>query len=208
VIEVTAEQFAWNVHYPGPDGVFGKTDLSLLDVETNPLGLDRKDPAAKDDITTLNQLYLPANKPVIVKLRSKDVIHSFNLPEFRVKQDAVPGHVAKADVGERTNEHRIGRPQPVFRDLLHAPERSDERPFRAAAERARVRRVYEVHDDARLDVALGRREAPSFERNLQPCRELGKGTLRRADEREAARLRRHGQRRRPGLPARRHHERP
>ena len=57
----------------------------------NPLGLDRTDPAAKDDVTTLNQLYLPVNKPIIVRLRSKDVIHSFGVPEFRVKQDAVPG---------------------------------------------------------------------------------------------------------------------
>ena len=56
-----------------------------------PLGLDRSDPAAKDDVTTVNQLYLPVNKPIIVKLRSKDVIHSFGVPEFRVKQDAVPG---------------------------------------------------------------------------------------------------------------------
>ena len=49
------------------------------------------DPAAKDDVTTLNQLYLPVNKPIIVRLRSKDVIHSFGVPEFRVKQDAIPG---------------------------------------------------------------------------------------------------------------------
>src|SRR5919197_4146978 len=91
VVNVTAEQFAWNVRYAGPDGVFGKTDIKLLDVQSNPLGVDRSDPAAKDDITTLNQLYLPANRPIIVKLRSKDVIHSFNVPEFRVKQDAVPG---------------------------------------------------------------------------------------------------------------------
>ena len=48
-------------------------------------------PAAKDDVTTLNQLYLPAHKPIIVRLRSKDVIHSFGVPEFRVKQDAIPG---------------------------------------------------------------------------------------------------------------------
>ena len=91
VVQVTAEQFAWNVHYPGPDGVFGRTDLKLLDLQSNPLGLDRNDPAAKDDVTTLNQLYLPANKPIIVRLRSKDVIHSFGVPEFRVKQDAIPG---------------------------------------------------------------------------------------------------------------------
>jgi len=91
VVEVTGEQFAWNVHYAGPDGKFGRTDLKLLDLQSNPLGLDRDDPAAKDDVTTLNQLYLPVNKPVIVRLRSKDVIHSFGVPEFRVKQDAVPG---------------------------------------------------------------------------------------------------------------------
>src|SRR5918999_564810 len=91
VVQVTGEQFAWNVHYPGPDGVFGRTDIKLLDSQSNPLGIDRDDPAAKDDVTTLNQLYLPVNKPVVVRLRSKDVIHSFGVPEFRVKQDAVPG---------------------------------------------------------------------------------------------------------------------
>jgi cytochrome c oxidase subunit 2 len=91
VVHLTAEQFAWNVRYAGPDGMFGRTDINMIDVQENPLGVDRSDPAAKDDVTTLNQLYLPANKPVIVKLRSKDVIHSFGVPEFRVKQDAIPG---------------------------------------------------------------------------------------------------------------------
>ena len=91
VVQVTGEQFAWNAHYPGPDRVFGRTDIKLLDLQSNPLGVDRSDPAAKDDITTLNQLYLPVNTQIIVKLRSKDVIHSFGVPEFRVKQDAVPG---------------------------------------------------------------------------------------------------------------------
>jgi cytochrome c oxidase subunit II len=91
VVEVTGEQFAWNVHYPGPDKKFGRTDIKLLDLQANPLGLDRDDPAAKDDVTTLNQMYLPVNRPVIVRLKSKDVIHSFGVPEFRVKQDAIPG---------------------------------------------------------------------------------------------------------------------
>jgi len=91
LVEVTGEQFAWNVHYAGPDGKFGRTDIKLLDLQSNPLGIDREDPAAKDDVTTVNQLYLPVNKPIIVKLRSKDVIHSFGVPEFRVKQDAIPG---------------------------------------------------------------------------------------------------------------------
>ena len=91
VVHVTGEQFAWNVRYAGPDGKFGRTDIKLIDSQENPLGIDRSDPAAKDDVTTLNQLYLPVNKPIIVKLRSKDVIHSFGVPEFRVKQDAIPG---------------------------------------------------------------------------------------------------------------------
>jgi cytochrome c oxidase subunit 2 len=91
VVEVTGEQFAWNIHYAGPDGKFGRTDIKLLDLQSNPLGLDRDDPAAQDDVTTLNQLFLPVNKPIVVKLRSKDVIHSFGVPEFRVKQDAIPG---------------------------------------------------------------------------------------------------------------------
>src|SRR5919106_939635 len=91
VVQVTGEQFAWNVHYPGADRVFGRTDIKLLDLQSNPLGLDRTDPAAMDDFTTVNQLFLPVNQPVIVRLRSKDVIHSFGVPEFRVKQDAIPG---------------------------------------------------------------------------------------------------------------------
>src|ERR1041385_996019 len=90
VVKVVAEQFAWNIHYPGPDGKFGKTSLGLIDAD-NPLGLDRNDPDAKDDITTINQLNLPVGKPVIVYLSTKDVIHSFNLPPYRVKQDAIPG---------------------------------------------------------------------------------------------------------------------
>jgi cytochrome c oxidase subunit 2 len=93
VVRVVGEQFAWNIHYPGPDGKFGKTDVKLIDLQTNPLGLDRSDPDAKDDITTVNQLHLPVGKPAIIKLSSKDVIHSFNLTEFRVKQDAIPGTV-------------------------------------------------------------------------------------------------------------------
>jgi cytochrome c oxidase subunit 2 len=90
VVRVVAEQFAWNVHYPGPDGRFGRTDPRLLG-PTNPLGLDRSDPAAKDDITTINRLNVPVNRPVIVHLSSKDMVHSFALPQMRVKQDAIPG---------------------------------------------------------------------------------------------------------------------
>jgi cytochrome c oxidase subunit 2 len=90
VVRIVGEQFSWNIHYPGPDGKFGRTDLAKVTAD-NPLGLDRTDPVAKDDITTSNQLHLPIDRPVLVHLSSKDVIHSFGLIEMRVKQDAVPG---------------------------------------------------------------------------------------------------------------------
>ena len=91
-VRVIAQQFAWNIHYPGPDGVFGRTDIKLVDEQTNPIGLDRKgDPRAKDDIVTLNQLHLPVNRPAVIEITTKDVIHSFFLPVMRVKQDAIPG---------------------------------------------------------------------------------------------------------------------
>ena len=60
-------------------------------VGSNPLGLDRSDPDAKDDLVTVNQLHVPVDRPVLVRLTSKDVIHSFGLNEMRVKQDAIPG---------------------------------------------------------------------------------------------------------------------
>jgi cytochrome c oxidase subunit 2 len=90
VVRVVAEQFAWNVQYPGGDGQFGRAKPELMSAD-NPLGLDKTDPAAKDDITTINQLNLPVGKPVIIHLSSKDVIHSFSLIQMRVKQDIIPG---------------------------------------------------------------------------------------------------------------------
>lgn len=91
VVRLVAEQFAWNLHYPGPDGIFGRTAADLVDSQTNPLGLDSSDPNAADDIHTINQLHLPVDKPAIIYLSSKDVLHSFGLPEMRVKQDVIPG---------------------------------------------------------------------------------------------------------------------
>jgi cytochrome c oxidase subunit 2 len=97
-IRVIAQQFAWNIHYPGPDGKFGRTDIKLVDETSNPIGLDRPtgadhpgDPNAKDDIMTLNQLHIPVNRPIVLEITTKDVIHSFSLPVMRVKQDAIPG---------------------------------------------------------------------------------------------------------------------
>lgn len=90
IIEIVAQQFAWNIRYPGKDGVFGRRDPALVSA-ANPIGLDLNDPAAQDDILTVNQLHFPVNRKIRVRLTSLDVLHSFFLPEFRVKQDAVPG---------------------------------------------------------------------------------------------------------------------
>ena len=115
VVQVTAEQFAWNVRYAGPDGKFGRQDIKLIDAQSNPLGIDPSDPASKDDVTTLNQLHLPANRQIILKLRSKDVIHSFGVPEFRVKQDAIPGYTIPVyfipDVTTDEMRARTGNPE-------------------------------------------------------------------------------------------------
>ena len=90
-VEVMAKQFAWNFRYPGPDGKFGHTDLKLVnDSSGNPMGLDDKDPAAKDDIVSAS-LKVPVGKPIELILHSRDVIHNFFVRELRMKQDLVPG---------------------------------------------------------------------------------------------------------------------
>ena len=92
VVRVIGEQFAWNVHYPGADGVFGTGRPELVSV-ANPLGLEPDDPMGQDDIVSVNQLHLPVNRPITIQLGTKDVIHSFALPLMRVKQDAIPGQL-------------------------------------------------------------------------------------------------------------------
>lgn len=93
-IRITAEQFAWNIHYPGPDRTFGRTSQSMVSA-SNPVGIDRADPAAADDIGVLNVLMLPVNQTAVIQLTSRDVIHSFTLNEMRVKQDANPGMTSR-----------------------------------------------------------------------------------------------------------------
>jgi cytochrome c oxidase subunit 2 len=95
IVRVVGEQFSWNVHYPGGDGRFGRTRIDLIGPD-NPLGLDRSDGDARDDVTTINQLHLPVGIPVVIYLTSKDVVHSFTLPQMRVKQDMIPGSVQTA----------------------------------------------------------------------------------------------------------------
>jgi cytochrome c oxidase subunit 2 len=90
-VEVVAQQFSWNFHYHGKDNVFGRTDPKLIDDSSlNYVGIDDTDPNAKDD-SVVSTLVVPVNRPVELILKSKDVTHSFFVPQLRFKQDLVPG---------------------------------------------------------------------------------------------------------------------
>jgi cytochrome c oxidase subunit 2 len=92
-VEITGQQFAWNFRYAGPDGKWGQTKPELVSASSgNPLGLDPRDPAAKDDIVSPT-MYVPEGREVEVLIRTQDVTHSFYVRELRLKQDAVPGMV-------------------------------------------------------------------------------------------------------------------
>jgi cytochrome c oxidase subunit II len=90
-VELNAQQFEWLVRYPGKDGKFGKTDPHLIDPTSNPIGIDTADAAGRDDLVFRNALHIPVGRTVYARLRSRDVVHSFSIPAFRVKQDVVPG---------------------------------------------------------------------------------------------------------------------
>lgn len=91
-LEVVAQQFNWTFHYPGADGKLGPRKLELIKKGSleDGIGLDRQHPDGKDDVIT-GMLVIPVNKKVYIHLASVDVLHSFFLPNFRIKQDAVPG---------------------------------------------------------------------------------------------------------------------
>ena len=92
MVHAIGQQFNWNFHLPGPDGVFGRRELALIS-NSNPVGLDSSDPAAKDDLVVLGELHVPVDRNVIIDLSSKDVIHNFCLPGMRIAQDAIPGQI-------------------------------------------------------------------------------------------------------------------
>lgn len=88
-IEVMGEQFAWQVRYPGADGILGKRNFKLT-TASNPYGIDFSDKYSWDDIQG-EYIVIPVNKSVRFHIISKDIIHSFFIPDFRVQINAVPG---------------------------------------------------------------------------------------------------------------------
>ena len=95
IVEVTGQQFVWNMRYAGEDGVFGPTDINLIsDADGNPVGVERSAPGGADDIM-VPEMRVPVGREVEVVLKSKDVLHNFFVPELRIKLDTVPGLVGK-----------------------------------------------------------------------------------------------------------------
>ena len=105
VVRVTAQQFQWNFHYAGADGKFGKIDPKKInDGSLNYIGLDDADPASADD-AVVQTLVVQVNRPVELMLSSRDVTHSFWVPQLRYKQDAVPG----MDIPSYFTPNTVGR---------------------------------------------------------------------------------------------------
>jgi len=92
VVRIMAQQFQWNIRYPGANGVFGRQDPQFVS-STNIWGIDPADAAGKDDVIpkAVNVMYVPVNKPVIAHISSMDVVHSFKVNPLRITQDAIPG---------------------------------------------------------------------------------------------------------------------
>jgi cytochrome c oxidase subunit 2 len=92
-VEVVGQQWSWSFRYPGADQQLGKSGVEHISID-NPFGIDPLDPTGQDDILLLNnRLVLPLDQSVRLLMRSKDVLHDFYVPQFRVKMDMVPGTV-------------------------------------------------------------------------------------------------------------------
>ncbi|MFT5313924.1 MAG: cytochrome c oxidase subunit 2 [Paraglaciecola sp.] len=94
VVEVVGQQWSWSFRFPGIDKQLGKSAIKHISID-NPFGVDPLDPLGQDDVLVQdNRLVLPIDVPVKVLMRSKDVLHNFYVPQFRVKMDMVPGTVS------------------------------------------------------------------------------------------------------------------
>lgn len=90
-VELVGKQFNWIARYPGIDNnKLGAFNYKLID-NNNETGIDYSDEASFDDFTSTTELHVPVGKPVLIKIRARDVLHSVFIPHMRVKMDAVPG---------------------------------------------------------------------------------------------------------------------
>ena len=117
-IEVTSSQFVWDIRYPGADGVVGRKNYKLI-TDINGLGIDFNDKNSIDD-QIVNEIVLPVNKPVRFRLTSKDVLHSFYMPHFRVQLNTVPGMTSYFEFTPTitTEQMKVKTNDPTFKYIL------------------------------------------------------------------------------------------
>lgn len=93
IVEAVGQQWQWSFRLPGKDNRLGTVDARKINID-NPFGMNPDDPYGQDDVLiTTNELHIPIDQPVKFNLRSKDVLHNFTVPQFRVKMDLVPGMI-------------------------------------------------------------------------------------------------------------------
>lgn len=115
-IDIMGKQFGWTVRYAGvDDNQFGKYNYKLMDdAGGNPMGVDFSDPNSFDDFANASEMHIPKGKPVLLKIRARDVLHSVFIPHMRVKMDAVPGMPTKfwfvADKSTADMRTELGKP--------------------------------------------------------------------------------------------------
>ena len=114
VFEIMGKQFAWYIRYPGVDNnKLGNYNYRMIDAQ-NEMGIDLSDENAFDDFISTSELHIPVNKPVLLKIRARDVLHSVFIPHMRVKMDAVPGMPTKfwfvADKSTAEMRTELGNP--------------------------------------------------------------------------------------------------
>jgi cytochrome c oxidase subunit 2 len=116
-IDIMGKQFGWTVRYAGvDDNQFGKYNYKLMDdAGGNPMGVDFSDPNSFDDFSNASEMHIPKGKPVLLKIRARDVLHSVFIPHMRVKMDAVPGMPTKfwfvADKSTADMRAELGKPE-------------------------------------------------------------------------------------------------
>lgn len=116
VIEIMGKQFAWQVRYPGVDNnKLGRYNYKLTDA-SNEFGVDFTDENSFDDFMNPSEMHVPVGRPVLLKIRARDVLHSVFIPHMRVKMDAVPGMPTKFwfTPTQTTEEARVALGNPDF----------------------------------------------------------------------------------------------
>lgn len=118
VIELYAKQFGWTARIAGDDNKLGYANVRFIE-DVNILGIDKNDPYGLDDIVVQNTIKIPVNKPIKLKMRSQDVIHSAYLPHFRVQMNCVPGAITEFSFVPNKTTAEMRQDPKVIKQINH-----------------------------------------------------------------------------------------